>query len=86
MQIGIFGREQDPLCEHLRAQLEARGAEARMLDLARMVDGAPLAYDGDEWLFEGEELSSFDAFVVRKVPAETALLGRPEAQGTAEQW
>jgi glutathione synthase/RimK-type ligase-like ATP-grasp enzyme len=86
MKIGIFAREGDPIAERLRERLEARAAQARVLEFGKLSRGVPFAYDGEEWLFEGVALSDFDAFFVRQIPAETALLDKPGAISPTEVW
>jgi glutathione synthase/RimK-type ligase-like ATP-grasp enzyme len=86
MRVGIFGRDNDVLLQHVKKQLEARGAEVWVLELGAMYQGAPFTWDGEGWHFKGLSLSQCEAFFVRKIPAETALLDKPEATGTAESW
>lgn len=84
--VGIFARRTDPIAQHLAARLQARGAEVEIVELGRLAVGASLAFDVEEWLFEGVELSGLDAFYVRQVPAETAMLAEPQTTATAAEW
>ncbi|MBL8953997.1 MAG: hypothetical protein JNK82_24685 [Myxococcaceae bacterium] len=84
--VGIFARHTDPIAKHLAARLMARGAEVEVLELARLTSGAPLAFDVEEWLYEGVALSELDAFFVRQVPAETAMLAEAHVSATAGEW
>jgi glutathione synthase/RimK-type ligase-like ATP-grasp enzyme len=86
MRLGIFGRDSDALVKHTRAVAQARGAEVVTFDLGRMYLGDPLAFDGEEWLFGGEELSRCDGYLLRKYPAETVMLGAPTETCSGEDW
>lgn len=84
--IGIFARTTDLIARHLQERLDARSVQSRVFELGGLAGGAPLAYDGEEWLFEGEALSEYGAFFVRQIPAETAFLDQPGTLSTAESW
>lgn len=86
MRIGIFGPRADPLVAHLGDHLQSRGVEVWNLDLGQVSQGIPVAWDGDDWLVEGNALSECAAFFVRKVPGETALLDDPSAERSAAAW
>src|SRR4051812_8901672 len=85
-RVALLARAADPIARALSERLQGRGAEAAILELGSMAHGAPLAWDGEEWLFNGATLSEFDAFFVRQEPAETAVLGAPGERGTSEEW
>lgn len=86
VKVALFARASDPLARHLQERLDARSVETRILELGKLAQGEPLAFDGEEWLFEGQALSELDAFFTRQIPAETALLGAPEETFTASRW
>lgn len=85
-RVGIFARVNDPIAQALKASIEARAAQARIFELATLALGAPVAFDNEEWLVDGDALSEFDAFFVRQIPAETSWLGSPGETATSETW
>jgi glutathione synthase/RimK-type ligase-like ATP-grasp enzyme len=86
MKLGIFGRDTDPTSTRLEAVARARGHEVLRIAFAALSSGAAAAFDGDAWRFRGEEIGRCDAFVVRQIPAEHALLGPPQERTTAAEW
>lgn len=86
MRVCVFGRSDDALSAHTEERARARGHDVLRVALGRLVDGAPAAFDGASWLFEGEELEGYDAFVLRQYPAPGAMLAPPETTDTAAGW
>jgi glutathione synthase/RimK-type ligase-like ATP-grasp enzyme len=86
MRLCIFGRDDDPLSAHTAERAVKRGHHVLRAPLGQIVDGAPIAFDGASWLFRGEEIDSYDAFVLRAYPAPHALLAPPETCDTAAGW
>lgn len=86
MRLGVFGRLDDPLSEHTEQRARARGWDVLRVPLSALVDGAPAAFDGEDWLFGAEEVGACDAFVLRQYPAAHALLAPSETTHTAADW
>ncbi len=85
-RVGLFARADDPVSLHLAARLRALGAQVRVLDLSRIHSGTALSWDGEAWRLEGARFDDCDAYFVRKLPAETALLAPEQEQATAASW
>lgn len=86
MRLCIFGRKDDPLSIHTEARARARGHDVVRVSLSAMLEGTPGAFDGQEWLFDGNEVDACDAFVLRQYPAAHALLAPSETMHTAADW
>lgn len=86
MRLCTFARPEDPIADHVDDVARARGHDVLRVPFARLVDGAPCAFDDEGWLYDGEEVDRCDAYVVRSYPATTALLGPPETTDTADGW
>lgn len=86
MRLCVFGRDDDPLTMHTAERARARGHEVLVVPLAELVSGAPVAFDLSSWIFRGDALEGWDAFVVRQYPAPHALLAPPESTHTAREY
>lgn len=86
MLLGVFGRMDDPLVLHTVEVARAGGHEARVLPLASITGGLPVAADTDTWIVDGDEVDACDAFVLRSYPSPHALLGPPDKQQCAADW
>jgi glutathione synthase/RimK-type ligase-like ATP-grasp enzyme len=86
MRLCVFGRQEDPITAHTVARARARGHAVLRVARGQLSEGLPVAFHAGQWIANGEELESYDAFVLRQYPAPTALLAPPEATDTAAGW
>lgn len=86
MKIGIFARGTDPIANHTEALARGRGHAVLRVPFGELASGGGASFDGDSWLWQGEEIEACDGFVVRQYPAPHALLAPEEEQDTAGNW
>ncbi|MCB9654069.1 MAG: hypothetical protein H6729_08080 [Deltaproteobacteria bacterium] len=91
MRFAVFGSAADPLSAYTEARIRARGHEATLLSLEHIgVDAcvdAHVAADHDGWFLEGEDLRSFDGYVLRRIPSPYRVpADARDATWTLERW
>lgn len=88
MKLCIFGRDDDATSTHIAARARARGYDVVRVPFSRLhgVPPATFAFDGTSWWWEGTELSTCEAFVLRQLPSRHALLAPPDENDTAANW
>ena len=86
-RIGIVGQHNDADVQELKAKIEDRGGEARIIDLSLFPSVARGSIGIDEIIFDDMKLLDFDAFYLRRLasiwglPLEVTLFcpaGKPE--------
>lgn len=86
-KIGIFGREDDPEVELLKARVEDLGAEATIIDLIgfpKVTTGLLAGFaTGKAVVYDHQDLAQFDAFYLRQMSYFSPL---PQTELSAEEW
>lgn len=73
MKIVCVGLETDLVLARLLTQLKAAGASVTRVDPLGFGTGDPMFWDGEGFVWFDEDLSTLDAIIVRRLPAERAL-------------
>jgi glutathione synthase/RimK-type ligase-like ATP-grasp enzyme len=82
-RVGIVGPHNDADVQELKAKVEDRGGEARVVDLEFIPSLAKASIGIDDVEFDGMKLLDFDAFYMRKVASMWFV---PTRQFTREEW
>ncbi len=82
-RIGIVGQHHDADVQLLKAKIEDRNGEARIIDLSDFPSVVKGSIGLEELSFDGMNLLEFDAFYLRKLPAGWSL---PLPQLGKEEW
>lgn len=81
--IGIVGRHNDADVQSLKAEIEDRGHEARIIDLGLFPSVVKASIGAGEVIFDDMNLLGFDGFYLRRLAAIWRL---PTEEITADEW
>jgi glutathione synthase/RimK-type ligase-like ATP-grasp enzyme len=81
--IGLIGQYDDPGLELLKRRIEDMGAEATVVDFWHFPNFAKSSISGDKLVYDGVDLTSMDAFYLRKLGYFSPL---PQKHFTEEEW
>lgn len=82
-RIGIFGNFVNPDVQALKAKVEDRGSEARIIDLDLFPNVVRASIETDRLMFDGMNLLEFDAFYARRIGSMWSF---PEIRFSREEW
>ena len=82
-RIGIFGPHTDADVQELKAKIEDRGGEARVIDLGLFPSVVKASITIDRVIFDGMNLLDFDGFYLRRVAGMWPL---PRKEFSREEW
>jgi hypothetical protein len=82
-RIGIVGQHHDADVQGLKAKIEDRNGEARIIDLSLFPSVVKASLGLDDLVYDGMRLLDFDAFYLRQIPAGWSL---PIPQFSEKEW
>ncbi len=82
-RIGIIGQHNDADAQLLKAKIEDRGGEARIIDLTLFPSVVQGSITLDSLMYDGMNLLDFDGFYIRKLAAAWNL---PMKEFSQQQW